>query len=115
MWGFPLIQSRREEMMSINLLSLPEAAAMVADGDEVAIAGNMAMAPMAFVRALVRRWAGRLRLVATPTAGINFDLLIGAGAVASAEFAQIAFGEHGLAPNFRRWVETGRLRTRDHT
>lgn len=101
--------------MSVHLLSLAEAAAMVADGDEVAIGGNMAMAPMAFVRALVRGGAGRLRLVATPTAGINFDLLIGAGAVASAEFAQVAFGEHGLAPNFRRWVETGRLITRDHT
>ena len=101
--------------MSINLLSLAEAAAVVKDGDYVAIAGNMEMAPMAFVRALARRGARTLRLVTVPTGGINVDLLIGAGAVASVEFAQMTFGEHGLAPNFRRRVQEGRLATYDHT
>jgi glutaconate CoA-transferase subunit A len=100
--------------MSINLVSLADAAAMVHDGDYVCIAGNMEMAPMAFVRELVRRGAKDLRVVAMPTGGINLDLLVGVGALASLEFAQMSMGEYGLAPNFRRAVEAGRLVTRDH-
>lgn len=101
--------------MSISLLNLAEAAAMVKDGDDVAIAGNMEMAPMAFVRELARRGVKGLRLVTVPTGGINVDLLVGAGALASVEFAQVSLGEYGMAPNFRRWVQEGRLTTRDHT
>jgi glutaconate CoA-transferase, subunit A len=101
--------------MSINLIGLAEAAAMVKDGDEVAVTGSMDMTPMAFVRQLARRGARDLRFVAVPIGGIGCDLLVGAGALVSAEFAQVSFGEYGLAPNFRRRVQEGRLKTLDHT
>ncbi len=101
--------------MAPSVVSIDQAAALVREGDSVAIAGNMSMAPMAFVRALARRGTKNLRLITVPTGAINVDLLVGAGAASSVEFAQVAFGEHGLAPNFRRWVEQGRLTTFDHT
>ncbi len=101
--------------MPNNLVSLAEAAALVNDGDQIALVGSMYTTPMAFIRELIRREVKDLRIVATPIAGVNADILIGADAVKSVEFAQVAFGEYGLAPNFRRYVESGRLVTLDHT
>ena len=54
-------------------------------------------------------------MVASSTGGFGIDLLIGAGACASVEFAQIVLNEFGPAPNFRRYAESGRIRCLDHT
>ncbi len=101
--------------MAVKLVGLSEAAAMIRDGDQVAMSGSMDMAPMALVRELIRQGRRGLRFVTAPTGGIGCDMLIGAGVVRSIEFAQVSFGEYGLAPNFRRWVQEGRLVTLDHT
>ena len=50
-----------------------------------------------------------------PTAGLQADLLIGAGCVGEIETAGIALGEAGLAPRFTAAVKAGRLSTRDST
>ena len=95
--------------------TLDEAAALVPDGATLATTGQTEMAPMAFGRALVRRGVRDLDIVVVPTGGgILVDMLIGAGCVRSLEFAQMAMGEYGQCPNFRRRVQEGRLVVRDH-
>jgi glutaconate CoA-transferase subunit A len=70
---------------------------------------------MAATRALVARGARDLRLLAVPTAGIQADLLIGAGCVAELECAAVTLGELGPAPRFTEAVRSGALRMRDST
>lgn len=88
---------------------LAGAATMVRDGDVVALGGHTKQAPMALIRELIRQGRRHLELVTVPTGGLNVDLLIGAGAVSRLHFAQVVLDEFGLAPQFRRAVEKGRL------
>lgn len=98
-----------------RFLSLSEAAFLVEDGARIAIGGAMAMPPMSFVRELVRRGKRDLDIVVCPIGGINVDLLVGAGCVRSVEFPQVSLGEYGMAPNFRRAAESGRISLREHS
>ena len=99
-----------------KLIGLNEVGRYVQSGMTVGIGGGpMLAAPMALVREVIRSGAHDLRLVASSTGGVAFDLLIGAGCAASVEFAQIILNEYGPAPNFRRHAEAGRLVCKDHT
>ncbi len=71
--------------------------------------------PMALVRELVRQRDGRQidRLLAGPAQGLAADLLIGAGLVREALVSYIGFEHLGLAPAFRRAVESGALGVQD--
>jgi glutaconate CoA-transferase subunit A len=89
--------------------SLKEAAALVRDGDLVALGGHTRGAPMALIRELIRQGRRGLGLVTVPTGGLNVDLAVGAGLVNRLHFAQVALEEFGMAPHFRRAVEAGRL------
>ena len=95
--------------------SLEDLAARIPDGCLLALPKAEGGAPMAAVRALVRRGARGLRLLCLPTGGLEADLLIGAGCLAEIETSGVALGEHGPAPCFRRAAESGRLRVRDAT
>lgn len=102
--------------MNDKLVALGDAAQYVRSGMKVGIGGGPVMiTPIALIREIVRSGARDLHLVASSTGGFGIDLLIGAGAVASVEFAQIALNEFGSAPNFRRYAEHGRIRCLDHT
>lgn len=102
--------------MANKLIGLNEVGRYVQNGITLGIGGGpMLAAPMALVREVIRSGTRDLQLVASSTGGVAFDLLIGAGTAASVEFAQISFYEHGVAPNFRRYAEAGRLRCKDHT
>ncbi len=97
-------------------IALGDVARHVQRGMRVGIGGGPLMiTPMAMIREVIRSGRGDLHLVAASTGGLGIDLLIGAGAVASVEFAQIVLNEFGMAPNFRRYAESGRLRCLDHT
>jgi len=104
---FPMNQAR--------FVTLAEAAAAVPSGAKVAIGGAMVMSPMSFVREMIRRETRDLDLVTVPIGGINVDMLVGAGCVRSVEFPQISMGEFGMAPNFRRAAERGRIVTHEHS
>jgi glutaconate CoA-transferase, subunit A len=93
---------------------LADAAALVADRDLVALGGHTRQAPMALIRELLRQGRRHLALITVPTGGLNVDLLVGGGAVTKIHFAQVALEEYGLAPNFRRAVEQGRLNCREY-
>jgi len=88
---------------------LAGAAALVKDGDLVAVGGHTRQAPMALLRELIRQGRRDLSLVTVPTGGLNMDLLVAAGAVSRLHFAQVSLEEYGMAPHFRTAVEQGRL------
>ncbi len=102
--------------MTDRRVDLHEVPRYVRSGMQVGIGGGPLLStPTALIREIIRGGARDLRLVASATGGFGIDLLVGAGAVASIEFAQIVFNEYGFAPNFRRWAEAGRLACLDHT
>jgi glutaconate CoA-transferase subunit A len=99
-----------------KLVSIDEAAAAVPDGARIAFGGGGAMMrrPMAFARALVRRDARDLQ-VFHMLAGLETDLLIGAGAVASTNCAYVGLLEHGQAPCFQRAAREGGLTVNEYS
>ena len=102
--------------MTDKLIALADAARRVRSGMKVGIGGGPVMiTPIALIREVIRQGARDLHLVASSTGGFGIDLLIGAGAVASVEFAQVVLNEFGAAPNFRRYAEQGHIRCLDHT
>ena len=98
-----------------KVLGLDALAARIPDGAKIAVPSDIAGAPMAAVEAIIARGARGLHVVAIPTGGLHLDLLIGAGCVAVAECAAVSLGDQGLAPQFRRAVESGAIRVRDAT
>jgi glutaconate CoA-transferase subunit A len=93
-----------------KLAALEDAAAFIEDGMRVALGGlAVNQHPMAATREIAR--AGRRGLVLVGCLnGIEADLLIGAGCVDAIETSYVGLEEFGLAPNFRRAVEEGRVR-----
>lgn len=90
-------------------------AARIPDGASLALAPDYSGCALAVVRALIRRGARGLRLIAVPQLGYQGDLLIGAGCVASVEAAAVTLGENGLAPRFTAAVKAGAIEIRDST
>lgn len=87
----------------------------ITDGCLLAIPKDTAGPAMAATRALIQRGVKDLRLVTLPVSGLQADLLIGAGCVASIETSGVTMGEFGLAPRFRNAVENGKIVIRDAT
>jgi glutaconate CoA-transferase subunit A len=86
-------------------------AELVPHGVTVAVGGMHATAaPMALVRELVAQEVPIHRLVTSPSASLQADLLIGAGLVEELVSPYVGFEDLGLAPCFRRAVERGMLR-----
>ena len=72
------MSKKRKEVVK----SIEEAAALIKDGQTVAIGGFGAdNHPMAIVREMIRTDKKNLTIVASATAGLEIDLLIGAGCV----------------------------------
>jgi glutaconate CoA-transferase subunit A len=97
-------------------LSLDQAAALVANGDQIVMSGGMTASPMAMLRALARRGARGLRALGVVGGAINMDFLAGAGAVASIDTCSVSLNPYQReAPNFVRAIQTGRIRMFDNT
>lgn len=101
--------------MAGKVMSLAEAAALVRDGDLIALGGNaLTRIPAAFVRELARQGREGLRLAKT-AGGYDVDLLCAAGAVAQTQTGYVGFENlFGLAPSYRRGVEEGRVEAVEH-
>lgn len=96
-----------------KLMSAREAVSRwVGDPCESLAVGGMHMHnnPMALIREVIRQGKKIKRLITSPSADINADLLIGAGLVQEILTAYVGFEHLGLAPNFRRAVETKSMR-----
>lgn len=95
--------------MGQKVVTLDEAAALVPDGSTLAVGGlSMNSTPMAFVRALARRGARDLTLVAI-VQGMAVDWLVAAGCVRRVISGLVSFEGLGLAPKFRAAVQAGEV------
>ena len=101
--------------MPVLAQSVEEAVAAIGDGIMLAVPREVAGAPMAATRALVRRGVRNLHLVALPTSSLQADLLIGAGCVAVLETSAVSLGEFGPAPRFTAAITGGTVRMKDAT
>lgn len=90
-------------------------ATRIIDGSCLALAPDYSGCAIAVVKALIAREARQLQLVGVPQIGLQGDLLIGAGAVASIDAAAVTLGEFGQAPRFVEAVKQGSLEMRDST
>ncbi len=88
--------------------TLDELAAKVPDGATVAVGGGLSSRePMALLRAMLRKRAKGLTVVGSAH-GIDIDLLSGGGALARSCESYVGFEQDfGLAPNYRRALESG--------
>ncbi len=102
--------------MDDKLCTLEEAAALVPSGATISIGGFTSQRhPTALLRALVRRGVKEL-VIYCHSAGSDVDLLIGAGCVRRVEAAYLADGVFSpIAPNWRRFVQEGRIEFEDYT
>jgi glutaconate CoA-transferase subunit A len=93
---------------------LEDLAAMVKDGDIIAVGGGLSSRePMAVLRAMLRRNIRDLRVVGSAH-GIDIDMLCGSGAVSCSSESYVGFEQDfGIAPNYRRACETGEVRVDD--
>lgn len=93
-----------------KIISLAEAAALVRDGDTLALGGmTLYRRPVAFVRALLKTDVRDLTLLCF-TAAYESDLLIGAGRVRAVRSCYFGFEAFGLAPMFTARAARGDVR-----
>lgn len=101
--------------MKSKLVSVAEAASLVQPASTVVVGGALLRRqPIALVRELVRREVRDLDLV-TWASSLATDLLVGAGCARSWEGIYVGLWWYGLAPSFRRAVESGALQVTDHS
>src|SRR5437867_4027078 len=95
--------------------TLAEAITSVADGSIVALGGNtIHRAPCAAVHELVRQRKRGLELVKTAGA-YDVDVLVGTGVADRVSAGFIGFENvFGLAPQYRRAAEQGRIEVKEH-
>jgi len=93
-----------------KVVALAEAVREIEDGSTIAIGGlSYFNAPMAIVRELIRQQKRGLTVITSAVAGVQVDLLIGAGCVRRLISPYVGMEELGAAPNFRRAVEGGEI------
>ena len=95
--------------------SVPELVGTIRDGAKLAIPKESSGAAMAATRELLRRRVRDLHLVCVPVGGMQADVLIGAGFVATLETSAVSLGEFGPAPRFGEAVRTGKIKMLDST
>lgn len=84
-------------------------------GASLAVPSENSGVSIAATRELVRRGVKDLRLLCVPVGGLQPDILIGAGALASIETSAVTLGEFGVAPRFANAARAGHLRILDST
>jgi glutaconate CoA-transferase subunit A len=94
--------------------TLENLAAQVADGAVVAVGGGLSSRePMALLRAILRRGVKGLTVVGSAH-GIDIDLLSGGGAISRSSESYVGFEQDfGMAPNYRRALESGAVSVDD--
>jgi glutaconate CoA-transferase subunit A len=98
-------------------LSLSEAAALVQDGQTIALGGmTVYRRPVAFVRALLRRDPRPKDLTLLCfTAGYESDLLVGAGCVRTVRSVYFGLESFGFAPMFTEKANRGEINVCEET
>ncbi len=96
-------------------ISIEELAALIPNGASVALGGSfLHRGPFALVRELVRQRKRDLEII-KQSPGYDIDLLCRAGVASRARTGIVAMeGNFGLAPHYRKAVETGALKLEEH-
>jgi len=97
------------------ICTLRELAAAVHDDVKLVVPSDNCGVAMAATQELVRRGVRGLHLVCVPTSGLQADILIGAGAVATIETSAVTLGEFGPAHRFVDALRNHRIRILDST
>ena len=98
-----------------KVIPLDEAASLVRNGAHMCFSGFAhSLAPMAFVREMIRQEVSELEITAMGEAWV-VDMLSGAGALRTVRFSNFMFEGWGRCRNFSREVEEGRLRVEDYS
>ena len=102
--------------MSRKVLSLEAAVRLIPDGALLTLGGVLLnRPPAAFVRELARQGRRGLRLV-KPSPAYDLDLLTAAGCLAEAAIGITTFeSRFGQSRQFRRAVERGTVKVREHS
>jgi glutaconate CoA-transferase subunit A len=98
-----------------SIVSLDDLVATIAPGATLAIPADYSGVAMAATAALVQRGTGKLHLICVPANGMQTDLLVGAGLVATLETSAVTLGEAGGAPRFQVAAREGSIRLIDAT
>ena len=99
--------------MKVKLTSIEDAVSRIESGSSVAIGGALLRRqPNAIIREMIRQGHKDLTVYSFATTSAT-DMLAGAGTLKRFEGVYVGFFWHGLAPNFRRGVETGAVEVRD--
>ncbi|WP_274631364.1 CoA transferase subunit A [Arvimicrobium flavum] len=96
-------------------LPLADLVGSIEPGSKLAVPVDYAGVSMAATPHLIARRTGALDLVCVPTGGMQVDMLVGAGLVASVETSAVSLGEAGGAPCFNRAVRQGGVHIVDST
>lgn len=99
--------------MKDKIMTAAEAASLITDGLHLGVGAGMSMNPMAVIREVIKRGVRGLTLTPVLTGGYVADLLIGAGAVETIQFPQVALDEFGMAPFFRKKATAGELKLQE--
>src|SRR5574342_103993 len=98
-----------------KVTTVAEAAARVPDGAHLTISGFAhSLAPLAFVRELIRQGKGNFELTSMGDCWA-VDMLSGAGRVRRARLSNYMFEGFGRCPNFSRAVENGSMQVDDYS
>jgi glutaconate CoA-transferase, subunit A len=94
--------------------TLDDLASLVKNGAVVAVGGGLSSRePMALLRAILRRGTCGLTVVGSAH-GIDIDLLSAGGAISRSSESYVGFEQDfGMAPNYRRALESGAVKTDD--
>lgn len=99
--------------MQEKLTTLSEAVSRIPSGCTIAMGGNLLRRqPNAIIREMIRQGIGDLTIY-TFASSTPVDLLAAAGALKRAEGNYFGFFGYGMAPNFRRAAEQGRISVGD--
>lgn len=102
-------------MSPSNVMTVDRLVSLIPDGAMLAVPPDYSGVAMEATRALVRRRVKNLHLVCVPVSGLQAELLIGAGCVATLETSAITLGEYGTAHRFVAGLKAGAFRMLDAT
>ncbi|HUK27074.1 MAG TPA: CoA-transferase [Candidatus Acidoferrales bacterium] len=98
-----------------KLMTMRDAAKIISDGSSICCPSfGYEKVAFAFIRELIRQRKKNLYLYGSGM-NVDADMLIGAGCFRKAEIGHIGFENIGLAPCFRRAVETGKMEVEDYS
>jgi glutaconate CoA-transferase subunit A len=97
------------------LTSLDDLVAAIPPGATLAVPTDYSGVAMAATAALVRRGTDNLHLICVPASGMQTDMLVGEGLVATLETSAVTLSEAGSAPRFQAAAREGSIRLIDAT